>query len=141
MVKAAGDYCTVTENTDLILQTVAKDLIAAILSGEIRPVEFIAVFQKYMVADGNAFPPVHPWLREIMLHRGKDMLILFVCTAVIPQTINYQFFAFCSFAECKTIQQIFLKWNGKVIGFKSVKGDIDLMQGRGVQQHFLLFAE
>ena len=68
VIQAAGDDGSVAKDADLIFQAVAEYFAAAFLSGKIRPVKFIAVFQKNPVSDGGSFSPIHPGFREESFH-------------------------------------------------------------------------
>ena len=141
VIQAAGDYRSVAQDTDLILQTVAEYLIAAVIGGKIRPVELVAVFQEDPIADGCTFFGFLPGLGKVVFHFPEDSGVLFVGTALIPQAVNHQFLALRGLAEGEAVLQIFFEGNSQVVGLKGVEGDIDLVQGRGAQEHFLLLLQ
>lgn len=61
-----------------------------------------------------------------------------VFTALIPQPVYYQLLAFCRLSEGKTAAKVFFEGNGKVVGLKSMEGDIYFVQRGCVQQNILL---
>lgn len=64
MVKTAGDSGAVAQYANLIPQPVAKGAFPAVGGGEVRPVEFVAVFQIDTLGDLRA-PGLHvPWSGE-----------------------------------------------------------------------------
>ena len=79
-----------------------------------------------------------PLLREIPVHGFKNFCVLGIFATVVPKPVNNQLFTSGVRSKGETVIQILGKGNGKVIGFKGMEGDIDLMKGRGAQQHLLL---
>ena len=64
MIQAAGHYCTVTQHTDLIFQTVTEYMLANRGRGKIRPVKFISVFKIHFIGNADTLPFVYPFGRE-----------------------------------------------------------------------------
>ena len=142
MIQTAGDDRTIAEHTNLIPQAIAKYLFTAVSSGEVGPVKFVTLFQIDSVSDSRSPPLQHPVSREILGKGRKDLRIERIGTAIVPQPVGNQNLSFRGFAERKAPAQVFVERYGKIIGFKSMKRDIDLMQsGRRKQQTLLLFKQ
>ena len=141
MVETAGDCGSVTENTQLITKTVAEYLLCALCGAEIRPVEFVAVFQKDPISKGDTSSDRLPWLWKHCFQHLQDLFVQQIRAALIPQTQNDDFLSFRGFGKGKTAADIVLKRNRQVIGFKGMEGNVDFMQGRGGQEGLTLLFE
>ena len=120
MIQAAGNHGTVTEHTNLIPQTIAEYLVTPINGRQIRPVEFVAIFQIDPVTKAGAFPLLNPGLGEMLLHGRKNLFVSFLGPAMIPQPEDRQHLAFRCITKREAAMKIFLKGNGKVVGFKGM---------------------
>ena len=68
VIQAAGNCCNISENAELIPQSVTENPVTALRSGQIRPVEFIAVFQENPLTDPLTLTVIHPGGGEEFLH-------------------------------------------------------------------------
>ena len=141
MVKAAGHNSSVTEDTKLVFKAVAENFVAAVFSGKVRPVEFVAVIEVYAVADSGAHSLFVPWLREIVGH-GLDYLIVFqVASAAVPKAVADDDFALCRFAEREALVEIIGKGHGEVVCLERVERNIHFVQPGRREQSVLQAAE
>ena len=74
MIQAAGNHGPITENADLIPQSVAEDFPVSLRGTQIRPVKFVAVFQKNVVPDGSSLALLFPLPGKGLVECGENFL-------------------------------------------------------------------
>ena len=130
VVQATGHNRAVTKNAQLVTESVTEQLPCILRGLQIRPVEFFAVLQIDLVPYPLTVAFLFPRLGKTGGHCSEDFGIFRICTTLIPQPVNHQFFTLSGLSEPKTVLQIGFKGHRKIIGLKGVEGDIDFMEGR-----------
>ena len=64
----------------------------------------------------------------------ENFFVPLVCSAVVPEPVDHDFFPLRRLPEGDAALQILFKGHVQIVGLKSVEGDIDFVQPRGVQQ-------
>ena len=142
VIQAAGDDRSVAQNAQLIPQPVAENLPAAVLCGQIRPVELVAVFQKYPVSHCDTLSPFLPGLGESFLQHLQDLLIHLISAPLIPKSQYNDLFPLGRFGKGKTLIDVLLKGNIQLVSLKGMERNVDFVQpGAGKEQLLLLLQE
>ena len=141
VVKAAGNYRSVAQHTQLIPQAVAKYPFTSLLGRQIRPIELISIFQEGSLCDLNTLPLLLPLPKKGSVQFLQNLFVQRILTALIPQPVHHDLSPCGQLSKFQAAAHIVFQAATLHIGFKSVERDIDLMQGWLVQQHFLHFRQ
>ena len=76
-----------------------------------------------------------------VLHGGKNGIVFFIRTALIPQPVDHQLFPAGGLPKGKALPKIFRKGHSQIVCLKRVQGHVDLVQGRGAKQQFLVLSK
>ena len=139
MVKAAGNDSAVAQHAHLIPQAVAKGAFPAVGGGEVRPVEFVAVFQIDPPGDLGAPGLYIPGRGERPLHGAENFRVSLLRAAAVPQAVYDQEFPVRRLPKGEAPGEVRFKGDGEVVCFKGVKRNVHLVKRGGVQQNFPLF--
>ena len=90
------------------------------------------------MGNSRAKPLLDPFLGEKPFHGVENFFVLGVFAAVVPKPVDHQLLSGGSVTKSKAIMKVFFKRHRKIVGLESMKGNIDLVKGRGAQQHLLL---
>lgn len=137
VVQAAGHHSAVPKNAQLVPQAIAEVGGGILRCGQVRPVEFIPRLQKNPVAQGGTPSAGKPIAREAPVQRIQNLPVPFIRAAVVPKPVYHDFLTLCRLPECNAVRKIAFKGHSQVVGFKGVEGDIDFVQGWGVQKDIL----
>ena len=75
------------------------------------------------------------------MERIQNFSVSPICTAAIPEAVDYDLFPFCRPSELQALTDIFFKGNMQIVGFIRVKGNMDFVQGRGGKEQILMLAK
>ena len=78
VIQATGHHRAVAQHTDLVPQAIAEHPLAVISSTQIRPVEFVAVFQVDLLAQTGATALLGPGPGDKSRHGFQDLTVEFI---------------------------------------------------------------
>ena len=120
MVQTAGNDRAVPQDTDLVPQTVAENIFAAVFGTKIRPVKFVTVFQIDPLSDPGASGFFLPFPGKSGMQTFQYGIVLTVLTALVPQPEDNEFLSFRSLTKGEAMLQISFERNRQIICFKGM---------------------